>query len=74
MIWDKVFRIDSMYYMSAWKYLLHMCLVVVLLFTAGIIIDIIVSIICDAFCEIKPVTNVCGIADKYFDLKEKNNV
>lgn len=73
-IWDKVFRIDSMYYMSAWKYLLHLCLIVVLIYVTGIITDIIVSAICDHFCKLKSITNICRIADNYFNLKEKNNV
>lgn len=73
-IWDKVFRIDSMYYMSAWKYLLHMCLIVVLIYVTGIITDIIVSVICDHFCKLKSITNICRTIDNYFNLKEKNNV
>lgn len=73
-IWDKVFKIDRMYYMSAWKYLLHMCLIVVLIYVTGILTDIIVSAICDHFCKLKSITNICRIADNYFNLKEKNNV
>ena len=74
LIWDKVFRIDSMYYKPAWKYLLHMFLVVVLIYVTGIIVDIIVSAICNHFCKLKSITNICRIADNYFNLKEKNNV
>lgn len=73
-IWDKVFRIDSMYYTPAWKYLLHMCLIVALIYVTGIIMDIIVSVICDYFCKLKSITNICRIADNYFNLKEKNDV
>lgn len=74
LIWDKVFRIDSMYYNPAWKYLLHMFLVVVLIYVTGIIVDIIVSAICDHFCKLKSITNICRIANNYLNLKEKNNV
>lgn len=74
LIWDKVFRIDSIYYKPAWKYLLHMFLVVVLIYVTGIIVDIIVSAICDHFCKLKSITNICRIADNYLNLKEKNNV
>lgn len=74
LIWDKVFRIDSMYYKPAWKYLLHMFLIVVLIYVTGIITDIIVSVICNHFCKQKSITNVCKIADNWFNLKEKNDV
>lgn len=74
LIWDKVFRIDSMYYKLAWKYLLHMFLVVVLIYVTRIITDIIVSVICDHFCKQKSITNVCKFADNWFNLKEKNDV
>lgn len=73
-IWDKVFRINSMYYMPAWKYLLHMCLIVSLIFVTGIIMDIIVSIICGYLCKIKSIMIACSRADNNFNLKEKNNV
>lgn len=63
-----------MYYNPAWKYLLHMFLVLVLIYVTGIIVDIIVSAICDHFCKLKSITNICRIADNYLNLKEKNNV
>lgn len=51
-----------------------MFLVVVLIYVTGIITDIIVSVICDHFCKQKSITNVCKIADNWFNLKEKNDV
>ena len=48
-----------------------MCLIVVLIYVTGIITDIIVSAICDHFCKLKSITNICRIADNYFNLKEK---
>ena len=60
--------------MPVWQYLLHMCLIVTLIFVAGIITDIIVSVICNHFCKQKSITNVCKVADNYFNLKEKNDV
>ena len=74
LIWDKVFRIEIMYYMPLWQYLLHMCLIVTLIFVAGIITDIIVSVICNYFCKLNSISNLCKIADNYFNFKEKNDV
>ena len=63
-----------MYYKPACKYLLHMFLIVVLIYVTGIITDIIVYVICNHFCKQKSITNVCKIANNWFNLKEKNDV
>lgn len=42
-------------------------LIVVLIYVTGIITDIIVSVICDYFCKLKSITNICRTIDNYFN-------
>ena len=74
LIWDKVFKIDVMYEKSAWMYCFHMLGVVVILFTAGVFLDVVVTTIWKSISRLAFIRSITVLANKYMNLRSDRDV
>ena len=74
LIWDKVFKIDVMYGKPVWMYCFHMLGVVVILFTAGVFLDDVVTTIWKSISRLAFIRNITVLANKYMNLRSDRDV
>lgn len=74
LIWDNVFKIDIVYGKPMWMYCLHMLGVVVILFIAGVFLDVIVTTIWKSISRLTFVQNITVFVNKYMNLRSYRDV
>ena len=63
-----------MYGKPVWMYCFHMLGVVVILFTAGVFLDDVVTTIWKSISRLAFIRNIIGLANKYMNLRSDRDV
>lgn len=63
-----------MYGLPVWMYCFHMLGVVVILFTAGVLLDVVVTTIWKSISQLASVRNITVLVNKYMNLRSDRDV